>query len=169
MLVECNKIRRHYLVVVSKIGSFLFTSVTRAAVSLSFFSITLHVANNTSRFRLYQSYASFLLLLPWTAQLFFTTHSQSDMHRIPTSVRGVRWNIWGTMKSLLPVLPTKVPLSVCLLFFVFSLSSRMEADLSCCFMSLYCINITCEVYSLHSLLHGQQWHDEYLMEFLKHL
>lgn len=66
---------------VSKIAClFFYTSVSCAAVAPSYFSVTLHVVNNIFRPRPYQSYASFLLLLPWTAQLLVTTHTPSNWY-----------------------------------------------------------------------------------------
>lgn len=64
---------------------YLFSSCCNSSF-FSYSSVTLHVVNNIFRFRPHQSYTSFLLLLSWTAQLFFTTHTQSDI--IPAFVRG---------------------------------------------------------------------------------
>lgn len=137
----------------SKIACLFFhTSVSCAAIAPSYFTVTLHVVNNIFRLRPYQSYASFLLLLPWTAQLLVTTHTPSNWYGANSCLcqrrcRGVRekWNIWGTMKSLLPVQQTKVPLPFCLLYLFPSPSSQVEANLFCCFMSLYSTSITFEV------------------------
>lgn len=92
----------------------------------SYFSVT--VVNNIFKFRPHRSYASFLLVLPWTSQLSHHTHSKWYVPILcfyQKRCRGVRWNIWGAMKSLLAILPTKEPLSFCLVLLISSISSTL--------------------------------------------